>query len=111
MDGATRVIVAVVQRGVLTLNAALTLPGVQADTTTDSPCQNPNCPPNPLRNYSIDGRDWLRTDTTTPTGRNPPKLGIATGSRHGVDGGERVRATRTERAIVQGKHESSGTGV
>src|SRR5262245_12801901 len=62
--GATRVILAVVQRGNLPVNAALTLPGVQADTTTDSPCQTTPCPPNPLRNYSIDGRDWTRTDTT-----------------------------------------------
>lgn len=76
--GATRVIVAVVQRGVLSLNAAVTLPGVQADTFTESPCQNPNCPPNPLRNYSIDGRDWQRADTTLPTGSNALKLGIAT---------------------------------
>ncbi len=73
VDGATRIVVAVVQRGNLHINAALTLPGVQADTTTDSPCQNPACPPNPLRNYSIDGRDWLRTDTTTPSGTEYPQ--------------------------------------
>ena len=69
VDGATRVVVAVVQRGNLGINAALTLPGVQADTTTDNPCQNPACPPNPSRNYSIDGRDWRRTDgVVLPTG-------------------------------------------
>jgi hypothetical protein len=81
VDGATRVISAVVQRGFLNVSAAVTLPGVQADTFTDSPCQTPPCPPFD-RNYSIDGRDWMRTDTTL-TGPTGPaanlKLGIATG--------------------------------
>jgi Tfp pilus assembly protein PilX len=105
--GATRVIVAVVQRGGLGINAALTLPGVQADTTTDSPCPSNNCPPNPLRNYSVDGRDWLRTDTTTPSGANPLKLGIATGS--GME--STVQAGFSDdyrRNYVRGKHESTG---
>src|SRR5262245_5895714 len=104
---ATRVIVAVVQRGTLGINAALTLPGVQADTTTDSPCQTTPCPPNPLRNYSIDGRDWLRTDTTLPTGVNPLKLGIAAGvgMESTVEG---AFNDSYKRAYVQGKDESTG---
>jgi len=108
VDGATRVIVAVVQRGILPVNAALTLPGVKADTTTDSPCQNPSCPPNPLRNYSIDGRDWKRADTTTPTGTNPLKLGIATASNSTETTVENGFTDSYERAMVQGKHESTG---
>ncbi len=107
VDGATRVVVAVVQRGNLGINAALTLPGVQADTTTDNPCQNPACPPNPLRNYSIDGRDWRRTDAGSPSLLNPLKFGIATGSgmettvENGFD-------DTYKRNYVQGKHEGTG---
>ena len=114
VDGATRVILAVVQRGVLPLNAALTLPGVQADTTMDSPCQNPNCPPNPLRNYSIDGRDWKRADTNTPTGSNPLKLGVATKDPSVPPLGSTEAAVESafddsyKRAMVQGRHESTG---
>ena len=107
VDGATRVITAVVQRGNLSLNAAVTLPGVQADTYMDSPCQNPACPPNPLRNYSIDGRDWLRADTSTPTGPNSLKLGIATspGQEATTENGF---SDTYRRNSVQGKDESTG---
>ena len=99
-------ILAVAQRGILPINAALTLPGVQADTTMDSPCQNPNCPPNPLRNYSIDGRDWRRADTTTPTGSNPLKLGIATtaGTEATVESGF---SDTYRQNTVQGLHEGT----
>ena len=111
VDGATRVVVAVVQRGVLNIDAALTLPGVQADTTTDSPCPNPACPPNPLRNYSIDGRDWTRADTTTPTGPNTAQAGY----RHGAPAWSRPwrarSATRYRRNFVQGENESSGRAL
>jgi Tfp pilus assembly protein PilX len=70
-NGASRTITTVVQRGNLPVNAALTLPGVQTDTYTDAPpCSG--C-------YSVDGRNWSLTDTTTPTGSpSTPKLGIAT---------------------------------
>ena len=106
VDGATRVIVAVVQRGNLTLNAAVSLPGVQADTTTDSPCQTPPCPPFD-RNYSIDGRDWLRADTTAPNGSGGLKLGIATapGTESTVENGF---SDSYRRGFVQGKHEGTG---
>jgi Tfp pilus assembly protein PilX len=69
-NGASRTITAVVQRGNLNINAALSLPGVQTDTyTNDPPCGG--C-------YAIDGRDWKMADTTTPTGTTPTKLGIST---------------------------------
>ena len=107
VDGATRVVLAVVQRGKLNVEAALSLPGAQADTTTDSPCATPDCPPNPLRNYSIDGRDWLRTDTATPTGTSPLRFGIATGS--GMDSAVSSAFSDTyRRNFVQGKHSSTG---
>ncbi len=69
-NGASRTITAVVQRGNLNINAALSLPGVQTDTfSNDPPCAG--C-------YSIDGRDWKLADTSTPTGATPTKLGIST---------------------------------
>jgi hypothetical protein len=112
VDGATRVILAVVQRGNLGINGALTLPGLQADTTTDSPCPVPACPPNPLRNYSIDGRDWKRTDTTGggPTGTGGLKLGIATGA--GMEGFvESAFSDSYRRDYVQGMNENSPFGL
>ena len=69
-NGASRTITAVVQRGNLGINAALSLPGVQTDTFTDAPpCGT--C-------YSIDGHDWKIADTSTATGTASTKLGIAT---------------------------------
>jgi hypothetical protein len=69
-NGASRTITAVLQRGNLNINAALSLPGVQTDTySNDPPCST--C-------YSIDGRDWRIADTTMPTGSNPTKFGIST---------------------------------
>src|SRR4029077_13783465 len=63
-------ITAVLHRGNLNINAALSLPGVQTDTySNDPPCSG--C-------YSIDGRDWKIADSTTPTGTNPTKYGVAT---------------------------------
>jgi Tfp pilus assembly protein PilX len=108
VDGATRTITAVVQRGVLPINAALTLPGVQTDTTTDSPCQNPACPPNPLRNYSIDGRDWRQADTTSPTGTATLKLGIATSlAPSNMETNVEAAFDDTyKRAFVQGRNET-----
>src|SRR4029434_984463 len=71
LNGASRTITAVVQRRNLPVHAALTLTGVQTDTYTDAPpCSG--C-------YSIDGRNWSLTDTSTQTGSpSAPKLGIAT---------------------------------
>ena len=69
-NGASRTITAVLQRGNLNINAAVSLPGVQTDTfSNDPPCSG--C-------YSIDGRDWNIADTSTPTGATATKLGIST---------------------------------
>ncbi len=70
-NGASRTITAVVQRGNLNINAAVSLPGVQTDTFTNAPpCGG--C-------YSIDGRNWKIADTSSPTGTpSTPKLGVAT---------------------------------
>lgn len=66
---AQRQITAVVSRNTLGINAALTLPGFQADTYIQT-----------VGNQTIDGRDWLRTDNNAaaPTGIGPLRLGIAT---------------------------------
>ncbi len=102
VDGATRVIVAVVQRGNLNLNAAVTLPGVQADTTTDSPCQNSalsrrsdrattpstagtGCGPTPRRPREPRGPSWvsprhLGTESTVEDGFSDS---YRSGLRHG----------------------------
>jgi Tfp pilus assembly protein PilX len=113
--GATRQITAVVKRALPTFNAALTMPGVQDDTSFNTPCPTTPCPPNPLRNYSIDGRDWLRSDTTTPSSGLPPKLGIAVAS--GTESGlgvsfetnaENAFSDSYQRAAVQGRDQSTG---
>jgi len=69
-NGATRSVTAVIQRGNLGINAALSLPGVQTDTFTNNPpCGG--C-------YAIDGRDWRISDGGGPTGTAALKFGIST---------------------------------
>jgi Tfp pilus assembly protein PilX len=113
-NGASRTVSAVVRRSTLTINAALTLPGAQADTYTDAP---------PTAGaYSIDGRDWLRTDTTSPSTCastcSEMKLGIATASgnqanKSPVQTFEQVAEsgfdTSAKQNYVQGKNQSGGT--
>jgi Tfp pilus assembly protein PilX len=115
VDGATRQITAVVRRALPQFGAALTMPGVQDDTSYNTPCPTGSCPPNPLKNYSIDGRDWLRTDTTSPTSALPLKLGIAVAS--GTESGlgisyetnaENAFSDTYRRNTVQGKNQSTG---
>jgi Tfp pilus assembly protein PilX len=66
-NGASRTITAVIQRGNLPINAAVSLPGVQGDTYSNTPpCAiSVGC-------YSVDGRDYRDADTwgpsTDPTG-------------------------------------------
>jgi len=103
---ATRTITAVVQRGNLTINAALSLPGVQTDTyTNDPPCGG--C-------YAIDGRNWAIADTSTPNGSGL-KYGIATytgtQSNNGLSWEATAEAgfdTSAKQNYVQGKN-NSGT--
>jgi Tfp pilus assembly protein PilX len=69
-NGASRTVTAVLQRGDLPVNAALSLPGAQGDTYSNTPpCGG--C-------YAIDGRDWMLSDTSSPTGPATARLGIAT---------------------------------
>ncbi len=66
----TRQITAVISRNTLTVNAAASLPGFQADTYMQTVGNN----------QTIDGRDWLRTDSngSSPTGVGPLRFGITT---------------------------------
>ena len=106
-NGASRTITAVVQRGNLNINAALSLPGVQTDTfSNDPPCSG--C-------YSIDGRDWRMADTTTPTGITATKLGISTYTGTETLTGLSYEANAeagfddaAKQGYVQGKHQTTG---
>jgi Tfp pilus assembly protein PilX len=76
-NGASRTITAIVQRGNLPINAAVSLPGVQGDTYTQAPpCAiSVGC-------YWVDGRDWKDADTwgpaATPTGVGALKYAMTT---------------------------------
>ena len=106
-NGATRAVTAVIQRGNLNINAALSLPGVQTDTYTNAPpCSG--C-------YAIDGRDWRITDSSSPSGTAALKYGIATytgtQSNNGMSWEATAEAgfdTSAKRNYVQGKN-NSGT--
>jgi Tfp pilus assembly protein PilX len=108
-SGASRTITAVVQRGNLNINAALSLPGVQTDTFTDAPpCGT--C-------YGIDGHDWKIADTSTATGTATTKLGIATYTGTETLTGLTYEAnaeagfdTAAKRAYVQGLDVNDGSG-
>lgn len=104
---ATRQITAVIQRNTLAINAAVTLPGLQADTYVNGVTAN----------QTIDGRDWTRTDTNgvAPTGTGPMRFGIATQpgiqANLGVTYESRAESafnTVAKQNTVQGKHQSSG---
>jgi hypothetical protein len=106
-NGATRSVTAVIQRGNLGINAALSLPGVQTDTYSNNPpCSD--C-------YSIDGRDWRMTDSSSPSGTAALKYGISTytGTQANTgnsyeDQAEAGFNTSAKRDYVQGKN-NSGT--
>jgi hypothetical protein len=68
-NGASRTITAVVQRGNLPITAAVSLPGVQGDTFSNTPpCAiSVGC-------YSVDGRDYRDADTWGPSA-NPTGVG------------------------------------
>lgn len=101
-NGASRTITAVIQRGNLALNGAVNLPGEQADTyTVAPPCAG--C-------YSIDGRDWKNSDTSSPTGVAAMKYGVATANTANEADAESDFDTAAKRNYVQGKDETNLTG-
>ena len=106
-NGANRTITAVVQRGNLPINAAVSLPGVQGDTYSNTPpCAiSVGC-------YSVDGRDYRDTDTwgpaNNPTGVGALKYGmtaatnaIETTAQNGFD-------TKAKREYLHGSDDGDG---
>lgn len=99
-NGASRTITAVVQRGNLLFNAAVTLPGEQADTYTRNPPSSGD--------YLIDGRDWKDTDSSSPSGSAGVKYGIAAATNTTESDAESDFDTLQKRAYVQGKDDGDG---
>lgn len=106
---ARRQITAVISRNTLTINSAASLPGFQADTYMQT-----------VGNQTIDGRDWLRTDSngSSPTGVGPLRFGISTQpgtqANLGVTYESRVESafnTVAKQNTVQGKSQVDGTLV
>ena len=106
---ATRQITAVVSRNTLAVNAAVTLPGFQADTYMQT-----------VGNQTIDGRDWLRldNDSAAPNGTGPLRFGISTQPGTQANLGityeqnvENAFDTVAKQNTVQGKSQVSGSLV
>jgi hypothetical protein len=102
-----RRITAVVSRNTLIVNAAASLPGMQADTYMNGV----------VANQTIDGRDWLRTDSNggSPTGTGPMRYGITTQPGIQTNLGityeanvENAFDTVAKQNTVQGKSQSTG---
>ncbi len=105
---ATRQITAVVSRNTLNINAAVTLPGLQADTYVNGVTAA----------QTIDGRDWTRTNSNAspPTGTGPLRFGIVTQPGNQANLGvtyesraESAFDTVAKQNTVQGKSQVSGT--
>jgi hypothetical protein len=96
---ATRQITAVVSRNTLTVNAAATLPGFQADTYMQT-----------VGNQTIDGCDWLRTDSNggSPNGTGPMRFGSST--QPGIQQNLGITCEQNVNT-VQGKSQVNGTLV
>lgn len=106
---AARQITAVISRNTLAINAAVTLPGFQADTFIQT-----------VGNQTIDGRDWMRADSNalaSPTG-STLRLGIATqpGTQANLGVTYEARAesafnTAAKQNTVQGMSQVSGSAT
>lgn len=99
-NGASRTVTAVVQRGNLPINAAVSLPGVQGDTfSEDPPCAG--C-------FSIDGRDWKDVDTSNPTGVGPLKYGMTAASNSIETIAQNGFDNLAKRGYIHGKTDGDG---
>jgi hypothetical protein len=103
----TRRITAVVARNTLVVNAAASLPGMQADTYMQGV----------VADQTFDGRDWLRTDSNggVPSGTGPLRYGITTQpgiqTNIGITYEANVESafdTVAKQNTVQGKSQSTG---
>ncbi|HMH57479.1 MAG TPA: hypothetical protein VK535_14570 [Gemmatimonadales bacterium] len=106
-NGASRTITAVVQRGNLPINAAVSLPGVQGDTYT----QTPPCAIS-VGCYWVDGRDWKDVDTwapaTTPTGIGALKYGMTAATAAIETIAESGFDTLAKREYLHGSNDGNG---
>jgi Tfp pilus assembly protein PilX len=106
-NGASRTITAVLQRGNLPINAAVSLPGVQGDTYTQAPpCAiSVGC-------YWIDGRDYRDADTwgpaAAPTGVGPLKYGMTAATQAIETVAESGFNTLAKREYLRGKDDADG---
>jgi hypothetical protein len=103
----TRRITAVMARNTIIVNAAATLPGMQSDTFMNGV----------VANQTIDGRDWLRTDSNggSPSGTGPLRFGIV--AQPGIQSNigiayeanvQNAFDTVAKQNTVQGKSQSTG---
>ena len=106
-NGASRTITAVLQRGNLPINAAVSLPGVQGDTYT----QTPPCAIS-VGCYWVDGRDWKDVDTwgpaAAPTGVGPLKYGMTAATQANETVAESGFNTLAKREYLRGKDDADG---
>ncbi len=105
-NGASKTVTAVVQRGNLPINGAVSLPGVQGDTFTNTPpCAiSVGC-------YWVDGRDWRDADTwgpaAAPTGVGALKYAMTTAA--GVEAtAESGFGTLAKREYLHGANDGDG---
>jgi hypothetical protein len=106
-NGASRTITAVVQRGNLPITAAVSLPGVQGDTFSNTPpCAiSVGC-------YSVDGRDWRDADTwgpsANPTGVGTLKYGMTAANNTIEATAEAGFGTLAKREYLHGRDDGDG---
>ncbi len=106
-NGASRTITAVVQRGNLPINGAVSLPGVQGDTYTQAPpCAiSVGC-------YWIDGRDYRDADTwgpaATPTGVGALKYAMTAATAAIETVAESGFNTLAKREYLHGSNDGNG---
>ncbi|HEY7205082.1 MAG TPA: PilX N-terminal domain-containing pilus assembly protein [Methylomirabilota bacterium] len=99
-NGATKTITSVVQRGNLPINAAVNLPGVQGDTFTNAPpCSG--C-------YTVDGRDWKDSDSTSPTGAAALKYAMTTATNAIETTAQNGFDSLAKRGYLRGKDDGDG---
>ena len=106
-NGASKTITAVVQRGNLPINGAVSLPGVQGDTYTDTPpCSiSVGC-------YWVDGRDWKDADTwgpaMAPTGVGALKYAMTTATNALETTAQNGFSSLAKREYLHGSNDGDG---
>jgi len=106
-NGASKTVTAVVQRGNLPINGAVSLPGVQGDTYTNTPpCAiSVGC-------YWVDGRDWKDADTwgpaVAPTGVGALKYAMTAASGAIEAIAESGFGTLAKREYLHGTNDGDG---